>query len=380
MIAPWSCCQRGPSYGIPPSLIATIIRDYLPNITSLHFVLVDCPPTFWYWDMYTGFWLPCYNANDYPECLTTVHITFAYTTPPSPLLVGAPRGTFFPPRHPCDVPQLYRFTAVKRLVVREANTDFIAFLTEVCPELECIESTAEFGLEDLPPWVAKRFGDRMAFRRLVPTTAWGLDPSSSDLVRVFTPTVVTESPQQDETSHVPVALPKEDAQTTPRGSSDMAPTVVMESPQTEKTSDVPVALPKADAQPSPNRLNPMEPPHSEKARDIPVTLPKEDAQLCPAPKKQKKAFFWRIVGRLLRKRVGSVVALSALGPMVLPVTAVRAHAVAEAIPGIGGFMLQITTQKILDASMAEVVKRDQSATGGARPGSPVPSQYTLSHC
>ncbi|KAJ7634480.1 hypothetical protein FB45DRAFT_1141463 [Roridomyces roridus] len=128
----------------PFPLPANVIDAFSPNITSIHFALVDCLPTFWY---------------------------LAYTSPPPPLLVGAPRGTFYPE---CDLPDIFIFTAVKRLVVREANSDFVAFFTTVCPQLECIESTAEFGAEYLPPEVASKVRDRMVFRLLTPTIEWGI--------------------------------------------------------------------------------------------------------------------------------------------------------------------------------------------------------------
>ncbi|KAJ7603119.1 hypothetical protein FB45DRAFT_1045928 [Roridomyces roridus] len=147
-VASWGT-GREPYFGIPPGKIRNVIVDWFPNITSLHFVLVDCVPTYWYWGMeydvqtsWFGEW--------YPDCLTDLHVTFAYTSPPPPLLAGAPRGTFFPPRCVSDLPDsdLPDFTAVKRLVVRDANADFVAFLTSCCPSLECIECTAEFGVDE----------------------------------------------------------------------------------------------------------------------------------------------------------------------------------------------------------------------------------------
>ncbi|KAJ7628385.1 hypothetical protein FB45DRAFT_918154 [Roridomyces roridus] len=169
------CGPRKPYYGIPPKMIASTIHTFFPNIKSLHFVLVDCLPTLWYWDM--DFLLSPSLAQYYPDCLTDLHITFAYTCPPPPLLVGAPRGTFYPLRSSYHMPHVLNFTAVERLVVREANADFVAFFTTVCPRLECIESTAEFGAEDLPPEVATKLGDRMVSRRLATTTEWGIKGS-----------------------------------------------------------------------------------------------------------------------------------------------------------------------------------------------------------
>ncbi|KAJ7608430.1 hypothetical protein FB45DRAFT_877285 [Roridomyces roridus] len=129
--------HREPYFGISLKEVATVIRDCIPNITSLHFVLVDCVPTsFWYWDMPDKLWPNL--AAKYPDSLTDLYITFAYTSPPPPLLVDAARGTFFPPRRSSDLPRLFfKFNSIKRLVVREGNADFVAFFTTLCPQLEC---------------------------------------------------------------------------------------------------------------------------------------------------------------------------------------------------------------------------------------------------
>ncbi|KAJ7608420.1 hypothetical protein FB45DRAFT_877277 [Roridomyces roridus] len=173
--------ERAPYCSIPLGKIRTVINDWLPKITSLHFVLVDCLPTLWYWNMEPGF--VAFFEREYPDCLVDLHITFAYTSPPPPLLLGIPRGTYFPPRLSWDLPHFFDFTTVKRLVVREATADFIAFLTIKCPKLECIESTAEFGVQDLPPEVAAKVGDRMVFRRIAPTAEWGITGSDILLTR-----------------------------------------------------------------------------------------------------------------------------------------------------------------------------------------------------
>ncbi|KAJ7628365.1 hypothetical protein FB45DRAFT_36699 [Roridomyces roridus] len=131
--------KRTSTFPIDPCFVASFIRDYTPNITSLHFILVDCTPVFYHWEMpkVARYW----RTDQYPETLTDLGITFAYTTPPPALLRDAPRGTFFPPRSPGDIPPLHNFAGVKRLVVRDVHADFIAFITTACPVLECIEST-----------------------------------------------------------------------------------------------------------------------------------------------------------------------------------------------------------------------------------------------
>ncbi|KAJ7630224.1 hypothetical protein FB45DRAFT_1027457 [Roridomyces roridus] len=174
--APWGY-KREPYYGIPLNMLRNAIMDWLPNITSLHFLLVDCLPTYWFWDMEYDInveldelkrqrnWSVLERLQRFnSDRITDVHFTFAYTSPPPPALISAP----FP-----------KFDVVKRLVVREANADFVAFLATKFPQLECIESTAAFGAQDLPPKVADRVGDRMVFRRLAPTTEWGI--TGSDL-------------------------------------------------------------------------------------------------------------------------------------------------------------------------------------------------------
>ncbi|KAJ7608433.1 hypothetical protein FB45DRAFT_1067516, partial [Roridomyces roridus] len=181
-----------PHFGIPLKELVTVIRDFVPNITSLHFVLVDYLPTFWYWDRPDKLW-----PNDkYPDTLTDLHITFAYNSPPPSLLTEAARGTFFPPRQFSDLSHGSGFDSIKKLVVREANTDFVAFFTRLCPRLECIESTAPFGVEDLPLGV---INDSLVFRRLAPTTDWGI--TGSDVFVGPLPLVPTQDtpPMPEET-------------------------------------------------------------------------------------------------------------------------------------------------------------------------------------
>ncbi|KAJ7628357.1 hypothetical protein FB45DRAFT_1028453 [Roridomyces roridus] len=134
--------------------VATFIRDYVPFITSLHFVLVDCTPVYYNWQMPTV--TPYLQTDQYPPQLADLHTTFAYTTPPPAILRDAPRGTFFPPRSQSDLPPLHNFVGVRRLV--------------------CIESTAEFGAEDLPSHISQsdKMREQFVFRRLAPSVFWGL--------------------------------------------------------------------------------------------------------------------------------------------------------------------------------------------------------------
>ncbi|KAJ7602553.1 hypothetical protein DFH06DRAFT_1397259 [Mycena polygramma] len=163
---------RTQEYAIPSQGIAAVIRNFIPQITVLHFVLLDCTATYGAWDTTERFsylW-----TEQYPLSLTELHVTFAYTSPPPPLLLDAPRGTFFPP--PCggEMPPGCSFDGIRKLVVRDANADFVAFLTTACPQLEQVESTAEFRVEDVPPDVPAHVKDRLVFVRLPRTTAWGL--------------------------------------------------------------------------------------------------------------------------------------------------------------------------------------------------------------
>ncbi|KAJ7628389.1 hypothetical protein FB45DRAFT_867467 [Roridomyces roridus] len=187
--------QRVPAWGIPPRFLATFIRDYVPFITSLHFVLVDCTPVYYNWQMRTV--TPYLQTDQYPPQLADLHITFAYTTPPPRLLRDAPRGTFFPPRSESDLPPLHNFPGVRRLVVRDVHADFIAFITNACPVLECIESTAEFGAEDLPPHISDKLREQFVFRRLAPTTFWGLPAPTPAAPATAAPALTATSPAGD---------------------------------------------------------------------------------------------------------------------------------------------------------------------------------------
>ncbi|KAJ7184757.1 hypothetical protein C8R46DRAFT_1208935 [Mycena filopes] len=103
--------------------IATITSRIFPQITTLHFVLIDCNPTFGAWSTSSG-------TRKFPLSLTDLHVTFAYTSPPPTSIHNARRGTFFPPPSlQFDLLYEFRFDTVRRLVVRDANADFVAFLT-----------------------------------------------------------------------------------------------------------------------------------------------------------------------------------------------------------------------------------------------------------
>ncbi|KAJ7682590.1 hypothetical protein DFH06DRAFT_298806 [Mycena polygramma] len=173
---------RTPTYAIPCDSLGTFIHSYTPRISSLHFVLVDCNTTYINWNMPPGTsFMP---PSGFPSCLVELHVTFAYTSPPPALLLDAARGTFFPPPSRLDLPQHCRFTAVRRLVVRDANADFVAFLTTGCPMLERVESTAKFGVEDVPQSVPADVKARLVFVRLARTVEWGLTSRDKDTVPI----------------------------------------------------------------------------------------------------------------------------------------------------------------------------------------------------
>ncbi|KAJ7166654.1 hypothetical protein C8R46DRAFT_1219057 [Mycena filopes] len=165
---------RTQEYALPSMEIAHVIRTFIPRITVLHFVLLDCTATYGAWDVSEGFPL---LGPEYPLSLTELHVTFAYTSPPPALLLDAPRGTFFPP----SSGQIgrCRFDGIRKLVIRDANADFVAFLTTACPRLERVESTAEFRAEDVPPDVPADVKDRLVFVRLPRTVTWGLTGSDA---------------------------------------------------------------------------------------------------------------------------------------------------------------------------------------------------------
>ncbi|KAJ6483013.1 hypothetical protein DFH09DRAFT_1212804 [Mycena vulgaris] len=164
-------------YAIPSRSIATIIRGFTPRITALHFVLIDCAATYGAWDTFAT--MPYLMTMEYPLSLVELHVTFAYTSPPPALLLDAPRGTFFPPPSHGDLPTQCWFDGVRRLVVRDANADFVAFLTTACPRLERVESTAEFRVEDVPQNVPADVKARLVFVRHPRTATWELTGSDT---------------------------------------------------------------------------------------------------------------------------------------------------------------------------------------------------------
>ncbi|KAJ6551585.1 hypothetical protein B0H19DRAFT_1264243 [Mycena capillaripes] len=132
------------------SNIASFIRDVVPHVTALYFVLVDCTATYCAWDTYSEH--PRIDTI-FPPSLTELHVTFAYTSPPPSLLLDAPRGTFFPPPLPVELPKSCNFGGVRRLVV---------------------ETTAKFYVEDVPQTVPADVKARLAFVRLTRTETWAL--------------------------------------------------------------------------------------------------------------------------------------------------------------------------------------------------------------
>ncbi|KAJ6476197.1 hypothetical protein C8R45DRAFT_934813 [Mycena sanguinolenta] len=168
-------------YAIPTRYIATFIYNFTPAITTLHFVLIDCTATYRAWDTAEPNLLDPFSISEYPSSLTELHVAFAYTSSPPALLVGAPRGTFFPPPSSLDLPLWCRFYGVQKLVVRDANADFVAFLITACPLLETVASTAEFSKEDVPEKIPTAVRDRLVFVHLPRTVNWGLTGSTDAL-------------------------------------------------------------------------------------------------------------------------------------------------------------------------------------------------------
>ncbi|KAJ7762523.1 hypothetical protein B0H16DRAFT_516093 [Mycena metata] len=152
-------------FAIPSTRIATFIRDFVSRVTALEFVLIDCNATYGDW---STLMIDPKTTRKYPLSLIELRVAFAYTSPPPALLIDAPRSTFYPPRCQKDTPMDCWFDGVKKLVVRDANAYFVAFLTTACPLLERVESTADFCKEDVPV----RMRGPLVFMRLPRTTAW----------------------------------------------------------------------------------------------------------------------------------------------------------------------------------------------------------------
>ncbi|KAJ7438459.1 hypothetical protein FB451DRAFT_159678 [Mycena latifolia] len=176
-LLPGFCRYGTQRYAIPSRSIATVIRGFTHGIAALHFVLIDCTATYGAWD--TSATMPYLMTMEYPLSLVELHVTFAYTSPPPALLLDAPRGTFFPPPFRGDLPTRCWFDGVRRLVVRDANADFVAFLMAACRRLERVESTAEFRAEDVPQNVPADVKTRLVFVRLPRTATWGLTGSDT---------------------------------------------------------------------------------------------------------------------------------------------------------------------------------------------------------
>ncbi|KAJ7982939.1 hypothetical protein DFH06DRAFT_1171975 [Mycena polygramma] len=164
---------RTPRYTIPTQNIATVIHDFTPRITALRFVLIDCTATYGAWDTLSPLAM-LQHTMEYPLSLVELHVTFAYTSPHPAILLDAPRGTFFPPPSVGDMPSRCWFDGVRKLVARDSNADFVAFLTTACPRLERVESTAQFGAAEVPPSVPADVKARLVFVCLPRTATWGL--------------------------------------------------------------------------------------------------------------------------------------------------------------------------------------------------------------
>ncbi|KAJ7762547.1 hypothetical protein B0H16DRAFT_1529179 [Mycena metata] len=172
-------------YAISRQSTATFIDDLTRRITALHFLFIDCNATYRDWES----WEPIQVwVGNYPVSLVELHVSFAYTSPPPALLRDAPRGTFFPPRDHADTADFHSFDGVKKLVVWDANADFVAFMTTACPRLERVESTAEFSAEDVPEKVAANIKARLVFsvaRR--DCTRYNPDPGGEEGGPISTP-------------------------------------------------------------------------------------------------------------------------------------------------------------------------------------------------
>ncbi|KAJ7929700.1 hypothetical protein B0H13DRAFT_1963676, partial [Mycena leptocephala] len=145
----------------------------------------------------------------FPLSLIELHVIFAYTSPPPMLLLNAPRGIFYPPPWPHgEMPRRCRFDGVRRLVVRDANADFVAFLTMTCPRLERVESTAEFCVEDVPRSVSEDVKTKLVFVRLPHTTTWpGLTDGDTGPIPEHLPQTFDEWYYSDLTRHAVRPVP-----------------------------------------------------------------------------------------------------------------------------------------------------------------------------
>ncbi|KAJ6492774.1 ankyrin repeat-containing domain protein [Mycena vitilis] len=132
-------------YAVPFGHISIFIRHFTPNITALHFILIDCTATYAAWNTAESL-LYC-MTTEYPLSLTELHSTFAYTSPPPALLLDARRGTFFPP----PAGRVGRERGLYRIPD---------------PRLERVESTAAFSAEDVPEKVPAEVRARLVFTRL----------------------------------------------------------------------------------------------------------------------------------------------------------------------------------------------------------------------
>ncbi|KAJ7762546.1 hypothetical protein B0H16DRAFT_516609 [Mycena metata] len=276
-------------HAIPLRDLPAVIGAMTPRITALHFVFIDCNATCLDWNA-RGPLLPM-RQTDYPLSLVELHVSFVYTSPPPAVLLDAPRGTFFPP--PDDrLPYWYGLYGVKKLIVRDANTDLIAFLTTACPRVETIQSTAEFRAEDVPEVVPADIRAQLVFTRLPRTTVWpgvtGGDaiPRPADWLKQEIEAVARRhriktapsKPSQTAPSSVPVRTGK------PSLSDGSIPSQTAASSQ-----DVPVKTGK-----------PFVPPETLMPTRKPSVAPQTTSPVAQLPSKTRKNPVWRIAIRVFQ--------------------------------------------------------------------------------
>ncbi|KAJ7142063.1 hypothetical protein C8R43DRAFT_1199950, partial [Mycena crocata] len=159
-----------PTYAIPCQSVAIVIRDFIPEFTSFHFVLIDCTATYRMWD----------TASEIPSLTTSRYRRVAHC-----LRIH----TLLRPRPPAGRPATHLLSPTVSLgdvsrvsVPRGAEAG--------CAGCECgsrrlydrgvpaVESTAGFWVGDVPRGVPSA---KFVVVRLSRTTTWGL--TGSDIPR-----------------------------------------------------------------------------------------------------------------------------------------------------------------------------------------------------